>query len=289
MYRLIAVSLVGFAAGTALGQTGAAQDKEIRLIVRGDDMGSCHAANEACIQCFRKGIVQSVEVIVPGPWYTEAVRMLKDNPSLDVGVHLTLTSEWQFYKWGPVTHALSLVDKHGHFYPATSQRPDFPPNTGFLEANPRLDEVERELRAQIELAVADIPHVSHLSSHMNTPTATPQLLAIVERLSREYRLPLEAPGARPAGYLGGPNATPEQKEAAMVQMIENLTPGTWLFVDHPGLDTPEMQGIGHVGYENVAADRAGVTRAFTSDKAREAVRRRAIRLISYAEYYGKKG
>ena len=124
---------------------------------------------------------------------------------------------------------------------------------------------------------------------MNTPTATPQLLAIVERLSKEYCLPLEAPGAKPAGYLGGPNATPEQKEAAMVRMIENLTPGTWLFVDHPGLDTPEMQGMGHVGYENVAADRAGVTRAFTSGKAREAVRRRGIRLISYAEYYGKAG
>ena len=122
MYRLIAVLLVGFAAGVALAQTGAAQDKEIRLILRADDMGSCHAANEACIQCFRKGIVQSVEVMVPGPWYAEAVRMLKDNPGLDVGVHLTLTSEWQFYKWGPVTHAPSLVDRHGHFYPATSQR-----------------------------------------------------------------------------------------------------------------------------------------------------------------------
>ena len=172
--------------------------------------------------------------------------------------------------------------------PLTTQRPDFPPNTGFLQANPKLDEVERELQAQIELALADLPRISHLSSHMNTPTATPRLAAIVERLSRQYRLPLEAPGARPAGTLGGPDATPEQKDAAMVRVVENLTPGTWLLVDHPGLDTPEMQGIGHIGYENVAADRAGVTRAFTSDKAREAIRRREIRLISYAEYYGKR-
>jgi hypothetical protein len=181
------------------------------------------------------------------------------------------------------------VDKNGHFYPATNQRPDFPPNTGFLEAKPRLDEVEKELRAQIELAMADLPRrVSHLSSHMNTPTATPQLQAIVERLSKEYRLPLEAPGVRYAGTMGGPNATPEEKEAALVRIIEGLTPGTWLLVEHPGLDTPEMRGIGHIGYENVAADRAGVTLAFTSDKVKEAIHRRRIRLISYAEYYGKR-
>jgi predicted glycoside hydrolase/deacetylase ChbG (UPF0249 family) len=289
MVRWIAVWIVGLAAGTALGETGMVQDKEIRLIIRADDIGSCHAANEACIQCFRKGIVRSVEIIVPGPWYAEAVRMLKDNPGLDVGVHLTLTSEWQFYKWGPVTHAPSLVDKNGHFYPSTSQRPDFPPNTGFLEAKYRLDEVEKELRAQIELAVADLPgRISHLSSHMNTPTATPQLLAIVERLSKEYGLPLEADGTRPAGYLGGPSATPEQKEQLMIQMVEKITPGNWLLVDHPGLDTPEMQAIGHIGYENVAADRAGVTAAFTSSKVRQAISRRSIHLISYAEYHAKK-
>ena len=110
---------------------------------------------------------------------------------------------------------------------------------------------------------------------------------MVQKLSKEYRLPLEAPGVKPAGYLGGPNATPEEKEAAMVRIVEGLTPGTWLLVDHPGLDTPEMQGIGHVGYENVAADRAGVTRAFTSDKVKQAIQRRQVRLMSYAEYHRK--
>jgi chitin disaccharide deacetylase len=287
MARWIVASLVGLLACAASAEVSKAE-KEIRLIIRADDIGSCHAANEACIQCFRKGIVRSVEVIVPGPWYAEAVKMLKENPGLDVGVHLTLTSEWQFYKWGPVTHAPSLVDSHGHFFPSTTQRPDFPPNTGFLEARPKLDEVEKELRAQIELAVADIPNVSHLSSHMNTPVATPELLAIVEKLSKEYRLPLEADGAQPAGYLGGPNANPEQKEQAMLRMVERLSPGAWLLVDHPGLDTPEMRAIGHIGYEGVAADRAGVTAAFTSAKVKEAINRRSIRLISYAEYHGKK-
>lgn len=74
----------------------------------------------------------------------------------------------------------------------------------------------------------------------------------------------------------------------MIRIVEKLTPGTWLLVDHPGLDVPEMQGIGHLGYENVAADRAGVTRAFTSPKVKEAVQRRGVRLISYADYHANK-
>jgi chitin disaccharide deacetylase len=283
--RWTGLPLLVLAVAWCLAGTAPAQEKEIRLIVRGDDIGSCHAANEACIRCFRDGVVRSVEIMVPTPWYKEAVKMLRQTPGLDVGVHLTLTSEWQFYKWGPVTHAPSLADDHGHFFPATSQRKDFPPRTGFLQAKPKLDEVERELQAQIELALADLPNVSHLSSHMGTPTASPELRAIVQKLSKKYRLPLEAPGARPAGGLGGPGATPDQKEAAMVRLLEKLTPGTWLLVDHPGLDVPEMQAIGHLGYETVAADRAGVTRAFTSDKVKETIRRRGIRLISYADYH----
>ena len=125
----------------------------IRLIVRGDDIGSSHTANVACIRCCRDGIVKSLEVMVTAPWFNEAAKMLQENPQIDVGVHLTLTSEWENFKWGPLTESPSLVDKQGHFYPMTSQRSDFPPNTGFLQANPKLEEVERELRAQIELAL----------------------------------------------------------------------------------------------------------------------------------------
>ncbi len=251
--------------------------------MRGDDIGSSQAANEACIRCYREGIMRSVEIMVPGPWYKQAVKLLRDNPGLDVGVHLTLTSEWEGCKWGPVTHAPSLADRYGHFYAQTSQRPDFPPHSGFLEARPSLADVEKELSAQIELAKADLPQVSHLSSHMNTPTATPQLAAVVEKLAQRHRLPIKSPGARPAGGLGGPKASPAEKEAALIALVEKLGPGTWLLVDHPGLDTPEMRGLGHKGYEDVAADRVGVTHAFTSAKVKQAIAKRGVRLMSYAE------
>ena len=265
--------------------TARADDAPIRLIVRGDDIGSSHAANVACIRCYRDGIVRSVEVMVPCPWFPEAVKMLRENPDLDVGVHLDLTAEWEFYKWGPITKSPSLADSAGNFYPMTSQRRDFPPNTGFLEAKPKLEEVERELRAQIELAVAKIENVTHLTCHMGTATATPELRALVERLSREYKLPLGAPGARRAGGLGNNETTLEQMETNLTKVLEGLTPGVWLLVDHPALDTPEMRAIGHLGYRNVAAHREAVTRAFTSQRVKRVIQRRGIELIGYGDLY----
>ena len=263
----------------------AAEEPGIRLIVRGDDIGSSHAANVACIRCYREGIVRSVEVMVPAPWFNEAVEMLRENPGLDVGVHLTLTSEWENCKWGPLTEAPSLVDTQGHFFPMTSQRKDSPPNTGFLQAGPKLDDVERELRAQIELARDKIANVSHLSCHMGTASCTPELRALVEKLAVEYGLPLGAGGAGRAGRFGGKDVPAEQKEENLARILENLKPGLWLIVEHPGLDTPEMRAIGHRGYENVAEDRQGVTQAFTSSRVKEVLRRRKIQLISYGDLH----
>ena len=282
---LLSLMLLGLTWSCLAGPGTAAEDSGIRLIVRGDDIGSSHAANVACIRCYREGIVRSVEVMVPAPWFNEAVKMLRDNPGLDVGVHLTLTSEWENVKWGPLTEAPSLVDGQGHFFPTTRGRRDSPAPTGFLDAGPKIDEVERELRAQIELAREKIARVTHLSCHMGTASATPELRALVERLAAEYRLPLDAPGAKRPGRFSGKETTAEQKEANLVRIFEDLTPGLWLIVEHPGLDTPEMRATGHVGYENVAADRDGVTRAFCSPRVKEVIRRRGIQLISYGDLH----
>src|SRR5437763_12588465 len=86
---------------------------EVRIVVRGDDMGVAQAINEACVKAYREGIVRSVEVIVPGAWFLDAARLLKENPELDVGVHLCMTSEWDYCKWRPLTHGASLVDGDG--------------------------------------------------------------------------------------------------------------------------------------------------------------------------------
>lgn len=279
---VLAVLLV--VAGDAVpqpGRTGGA----IKLVVRADDIGSCHTANLACIKVYQEGIVKSVEVQAPCPWFNEAARMLRENPGYDVGVHLTLTSEWENYKWGPLTQSPSLVDAQGNFYPMTSQRADFPPKTGFLECGWKIEEVEKELRAQIELAKKMIPQVSHLSSHMGTPTCTPQLQALVGRLAKEYKLPIETPGAQHLRWMADSKASAEQREAALVKALEEIGPGVWIVVEHPGLDTAEMQAMGHKGYWEVASHRDGVTKSFTSAKVKEVIQRRGIQLASYRDLW----
>lgn len=262
---------------------------EIRLVVRGDDIGCSHAANVGCINSYKEGIMRSVEVMVPCPWFEEAVKMLNENPGLDVGIHLTLTSEWENYRWRPLTYSPSLTDKDGYFYRMTREWDKWPAGTGFYDANPKADEVEAELRAQIEMALGKIKNISHLSAHMGAATCRPDLAEIVKKLAKEYNLDvdLKAHGVKYAGGMGSGKNTPAQREAALVETLEKLQPGLWLLVEHPGLDTPEMRAMGHKGYEHVASDRDGVTRAFTSEKVKEVIKKRGIKLLSYGDFKKK--
>jgi chitin disaccharide deacetylase len=259
------------------------QDKEIRLLVRVDDMGVSQSVNEACIRTCKEGIARSVEVIVPGPWFLDAVRRLNENPEIDVGIHLCLTSEWERVKWRPLTASPSLADKDGYFYPMTRQRKDFPPGTGLYDANPKPEEIERELRAQIELLRRHVPRLSHASAHMGAATATPEARAVTEKLCKEFGLRLETKGLKRVRDWTGSKRTAEEKESGLVAAVEAMEPGTYLIVEHPGLDTEEMRAMGHKGYENVAADRAGVTRAFTSDKVKQAIKDKGVKLISHLD------
>ena len=208
-----------------------ASDK-IRLIVRSDDIGFCHAANLGHIDAYQNGILTVAEVIVTTPWFNEAVKMLNENPGLDVGVHLALTSEWDNYRWGPVlpvTKVPSLVDKDGCFF--SRQIP-----------HGNLGEIEMELRAQIELAMKKISNVTHLSPHMRTAIATPERKAIVEKLATEYGLAL--PGQMGEVIIGNIWAVPpEKKEVTLARILGELKPGLWCFVTHACLDTPESRAI----------------------------------------------
>ena len=282
---IMAAGLAGIVFLSSYVEADEGTDDRIRLIVRGDDMGSCHAINVACIKSYRDGIMRTVEVMVPCPWFEEAAKMLRENPGLDVGVHLTLTSEWDNYKWRPLTCAPTLVDEDGYFYPQTKQWGDRSAGTGFLDAKPDLEEVEKELRAQIELAKKKIPQLSHLSAHMKTAISTPELIELTIRLAKEYDLYINflEYGAKLIYGIGKGTDTPEQREAALIEILENLKPGLWLLIEHPGVDTPEMMAIGHPGYEHVAKDRDGVTKAFASEKVKEVIKNKAIELISYRD------
>jgi predicted glycoside hydrolase/deacetylase ChbG (UPF0249 family) len=258
-----------------------AQELPIRLIVRGDDMGYTHSGNQALILAYQSGIETSIEVIVASPWYPEAVRMLKENPGVDVGVHLALTSEWETVKWRPLTDCTSLKDSNGYFYPMVFPNENYPGKS--ISENPwKIADIEKEFRAQIEMAMRQIPQVSHLSAHMGCSQLSEEVKALTIRLAKEYNLYAE-PTMDYSAYVGydGPHATAQEKLTSFLAMLEKLEPGTHIFVDHPGLDDAELRAVYHVGYENVAMDRQGVTDLFTNKKVRALIQKRGIELIGY--------
>jgi len=261
-----------------------AQIQPPRLIVRADDVGCAHSGNEAILKCYKEGMATSVEVIIPAPWFPEAVQMLTETSNVDVGVHLALSSEWDNVKWRPVSDCPSLRDRDGYFYPMIFPTRAYP-GRSLSENEWKPDDIEKDFRAQIGLALKRSPRITHLSHHMGCNSLGAQVKAWVRRLANEYRIHIE-PGESGVTNLGyaGPSKTSEEKFQSFVKMLESLQAGkTYLFVDHPGLDTPELRAIHHVGYENVAADRQGVTDTWTHPHVRDLIKEKGIQLISYRE------
>jgi hypothetical protein len=248
-------------------------------------MGYSHAGNEAILKCYRDGIEKSIEVLVPSPWFPEAVTMLAQIPDADVGVHLTLTSEWDNVKWRPLSDCPSLRDADGFFYPMVRPNKNYPKRS-VVENDWKLADIEKEFRAQIELAMKKLPRISHLSGHMGCTTLTDEVKALVAKLAEEYHIPhhdinLAESHVMRASYIGE-HTTSDEKLQSFMKMLEGLESGkTYMFVDHPGLDTPEVQAIYHIGYENVAADRQGVTDVWTNPRVKQLIKEKGIQLIGY--------
>ncbi len=264
------------------GMAFAEPQKPIRLIIRGDDMGFSHSGNEALIKSYKEGIETSIEVLVPSPWFPEAVKMLQQNPGVDVGIHLALTSEWDNVKWRPLTDCPSLKNKDGYFYPMVYANKNYP-GQAILENKWDIVEVEKEFRAQIETALRNIPNISHISSHMNCTAISEDVRALTKRLAKEYKIPVEFE-IEYQGYVGydGPHQTLEEKKRSFKSMLTKLEPGkTYIFLDHPGMENAELQAIHHIGYAEVAADRQGVTYLFTDKDIKDFIRQNGIQLIGY--------
>jgi predicted glycoside hydrolase/deacetylase ChbG (UPF0249 family) len=256
-----------------------------RLLIRGDDIGSTHAANLGCIQAYEEGIMQSVEIMVPCPWFPEAVKMLQETPGLDVGVHITMTSEWENLKWGPLTHAPSITDADGYFFPMVTTRNIFPEEVTLMAAHWKLEEIEAEMRAQIEMALKYIPQVSHLSDHMGSAMIDKQVAELHKKLAGEYDLDID-PAEHGVKYfparIQGENS--EERIDSFIEGLKKLEPGeTYLFVEHPAVAGTEMEAIGHEGYYTVNADRQMVLELFTSPDVKTAIEKLGIELISYAD------
>jgi chitin disaccharide deacetylase len=266
-----------------------AQDKAIRLIVRGDDMGYTHSGNEALIKCYKEGIETSIEVIVPSPWFLEAVKLLQQNPGVDVGIHLALTSEWDNIKWRPLSDGASLKDTNGYFYPKAYPDKNYP-GQSILENHWAISDIEKEFRAQIEMALKKISHISHVSAHMGCSDITNEVKALTKKLAKEYNIDIDLNdyGVKYAGY-DGPSKTAAEKIQSFLNMLGKLEPGkTYWFIDHPGINNEELKAVFHIGYEQVALDRQGVTDLFTNERVKNFIKERGIQLIGYKDLVHQK-
>jgi len=278
MKNLIVLLLLGWLMHPCL-----AQNDEIYLIIRVDDMGFAHAGNEGMLQTLEAGVATSVEVMVPGPWFEEAAAMLRARPDIDAGIHLVLTSEWDHLKWRPLTYAPGLSTEEGYFHPFIW--PNDKPVTFLLEDDWTLEAVEKELRAQIELAKAKIPQLSHWSGHMGCADMDPKVSALVARLAKEYDLEvdLEAAGYQKLRFTPEPYQDSASYVASFQQTLRELKPGKYFVVEHPALPGPEMDAIQHDGYANVGPHRAAVTAALCHPETKKIIAEKGIHLVSYGE------
>jgi predicted glycoside hydrolase/deacetylase ChbG (UPF0249 family) len=204
-------------------------------IVHCDDIGMCHAANVGAFEALDRGPATCGSVMVPCPWLREAAALARARPGIDLGVHLTLTSEWQGYRWGPVAGASSvrsLLDEEGCL----------PRTAAEVARRGRPEEAEIEMRAQIERALDAGIDVTHLDAHMGT-ALQPPFVEIYARLAIEYRVPLFAvhPDAAGIARLGGsPAAEPIRRgiaalERAGVPLLDGFDANSLGFVPGSGL------------------------------------------------------
>ncbi len=222
------------------------------LILHADDLGVAHSVNAASLDALDKGIISSASVMVPTPWITEVAAYARAHPNADLGLHLTVTSEWLTYKWGSVASSEkvpSLLDSTGTF-PS-----DVPP----VAAKAKPAEVERELRAQIERALALGIRPTHVDSHMGALFSTPELFATYVKVAREYRLPFlalrddafaalrsslaDSDILPNAVVIAGPDVQRDQWKAFYLNAIANLKPGLTEMIVHLGHDDAELRAV----------------------------------------------
>jgi predicted glycoside hydrolase/deacetylase ChbG (UPF0249 family) len=275
---------------SAVGQADAskhpASPEQVYLIIRSDDAGMSHSVNMGLEKLIATGLPVSVSVMFPTPWYQETVEILKRNPAVAVGIHLTLNSEWKNYRWGPVlgrTAVPSLVDADGYFFQTAE---------ALHRNNPNLKELESELRAQIDRALRSGLKIDYVDYHMGTAVRYPEFREITERLAKEFGLGMSQ-------YFGETRhdpqylAAPPNKADSLVAMIDRLHPRYNLVVTHVGIDNAELGALLDMNVDGalpeMSKNRQGELDALTSPRFSEAIRARNIHLLTYRQLIAIQG
>ena len=248
------------------------------LLIRCDDIGMSHSVNMAAKELIESGLVFSTSIMFPCAWYQEGVDLLKDHPEIATGIHLTLNSEWKNYKWGPIAgrnQVSSLVDSNGYFFPSREL---------LFENNPKPEEVEIELRAQIDRAITSGLKISYMDYHMGTAVDKPELRKIVEKLAAEYKLGISR-------YFGEVDLESmysipiDEKKDSLFKRIKMLEGDKInLLVCHIGIDNDELRAMidmNAFGLKDMSKHREAELYALLRLQEENIFEKNQIRLINY--------
>ena len=269
------------------------------VIIHTDDIGMCHASVQAFKDLWSVGGVTSGAVMVPCAWFPAVVRMCRENPDMDMGVHATLNAEWESYRWAPVSDVgagSGLRDEAGYFH-------DDPDNTSKLAS---VEDVEKEVNAQIEMALKAGIDVTHVDSHMGAimhprfiqtyiqaagsrvlPNMLPRLDAVgievmgINEADRVAYAPimemLEGIGVPTLnGIMSMPLDQPNGQMEVAKKLLSNLPVGITHFILHPSIDTPELRVIAPDWESRVANHET-----FMSDELKKFIESEGIKPIGY--------
>ncbi len=273
-----------------------------KLIVHADDAGMCHSVNLATIEAMTKGSVSSASIMMPCPWVQEFTEWAKAHPEKDLGLHLTLTSEWKYYRWRPVASVdkvKGLIDPEGYVWRDVRSTAS--------HASPA--EVETELRAQIERAKEYGIKFTHVDTHMGTLFARPDYFEVYTKLAREYGVPCMLPKANEAnaadlkgypitpemlkqkesqGYAmldrlvtGVPGKTPAERRESYRTFIKELKPGVTKLIIHLAKDDAEIRAVSGA-WEYRWADFL----FWSSEEAKELLAANNVQLFTYRQLAG---
>jgi len=248
----------------AIGTNGRAQPKTTAerlgysadaklLIIHADDLAVAHSVDSASFDALDKNAVTSASVMVPCPRLNEVAAYAKEHPNADLGLHLTLTSEWKSYRWGPVEakdKVASLLDSSGYLWPETAP----------AAQNIKPEEAEREIRAQIEKAIAAGIHPTHLDSHMGVLFSRPDLFAVYVKIAHDYHLPFlalrvaderaklltllsEKDVVVDSIVMANPNVRAGEWKEFYENAVKNQKPGLTEMIVHLGHNDPELQAV----------------------------------------------
>lgn len=288
---------ISFAQGqtkTLAEKLGYPKDAKL-LIVHADDLGLSHSTNVAVMKAFDNQYITSASIMPNCPWFPEIAGYVSKHPGLDIGIHLTLTAEWEYYKWGGVassTEIPGLLNKQGYLYPSGEEMAK--------AATP--EQVEKELKAQIERVINSGIQPTHFDNHMGSLLVNPALIGIYIKLSGEYHVPILIPSAyvwmMPDNIKSqlGDNvvkvdnlqmltpATITPKWADFYnKAIAEMKPGLNELIVHLSLDNDEMKGIasGHDDYGSIW--RQNDLNYVSSEEFKETLKKNHITLITWKQ------